>query len=308
MRFVGWMDFLKDGWMDFLDGWMDVLMDGWMDVFFGATAQGIWYDQHGNPQVSGLGGGLSGYVPSTEPLPASYVASDRYKENERLKKEIHERIQREREEKNQKRYEDLKKKISERRQAEAEAKANSSEPKAKGSEPSEPKAKGSEPSEPKAKGSEPVSKATSSAPQPNVPNVKQMPNPFMSYEYCAEHSSVTIEEVPQDENQLAIPVPKRHQQYQSFTAAMKRFKKQWVSKWVSKIFIDKFNPVVHIPEKSRDKLLQRLLWSNTVPPWNPFWKAANGSRIEPFFFWHNLNRSCLHGCPHCQTPIKHWYG
>ena len=107
-----------DGWMDFLDGWMDGLMDGWMDgwmdVFFGATAQGIWYDQHGNPQaaatqVSGLGGGLSGYVPSTEPLPASYVASERYRENERLKKEIHERIQREREEKNQKRYEDLKK-------------------------------------------------------------------------------------------------------------------------------------------------------------------------------------------------------
>ena len=91
-------------------------MDGWMDVFFGATAQGIWYDQHGNPQaaatqVSGLGEGLSGYVPSTEPLPASYVASDRYKENERLKKEINERIQRAREGKNQKRYEDLKKKF-----------------------------------------------------------------------------------------------------------------------------------------------------------------------------------------------------
>ena len=57
-------------------------MDVLMDVFFGATAQGIWYDQHGNPQaaatqVSGLGEGLSGYVPSTEPLPASYVASTR---------------------------------------------------------------------------------------------------------------------------------------------------------------------------------------------------------------------------------------
>lgn len=33
--------------------------------------------------------------------------------------------------------------------------------------------------EPKAKGSEPVSKATSSAPQPNV---KAMPNPYMSYQ------------------------------------------------------------------------------------------------------------------------------
>ena len=219
MRFLGWMVFLKVGRMDF-DGWMD-------GCFFGATAQGIWYDQYGNAaQVSGLGGGLSGYVPSTEPLPASYVASDRYKENERLKKEIRERIQREREEKNQKRYEDLKKKISERRQAEAKAESKSSEPKAKAkSKSSEPKAKGSEPSEPKAKGSEPVSKATSSAPQPKVPTVKQMPNPFMSYEYCAEHSSVTIEEVP-DENQLAIPVPKRHQQYASWNAAMKRFKKQ----------------------------------------------------------------------------------
>ena len=63
-------------------------MDG---CFFVETAQGIWYDQHGNPQaaaaqVSGIGEGLSGYVPSTEPLPASYVASERYKENERLKK------------------------------------------------------------------------------------------------------------------------------------------------------------------------------------------------------------------------------
>ena len=111
----GWMDFL-DGWMDgCFDGWMDVLMDGWMDVFFVETAQGIWYDQHGNPQaaaaqVSGIGEGLSGYVPSTEPLPASYVASERYKENERLKKELNERIKRDREEKNHKRFEELKKK------------------------------------------------------------------------------------------------------------------------------------------------------------------------------------------------------
>ena len=86
-----------------------------MDVFFVETAQGIWYDQHGNPQaaaaqVSGIGEGLSGYVPSTEPLPASYVASERYKENERLKKELNERIKREREEKNHKRFEELKKK------------------------------------------------------------------------------------------------------------------------------------------------------------------------------------------------------
>ena len=178
---------------------LDGCFDGWMDgCFFDATAQGgIWYDQYGNvAQVSGLpGAGLSGYAPSTEPLPASYVASDRYKENERLKKELNERIRRERGEKNQKRYEDLKKKVSERRQAEAKAKAKSSEP-----------------------------KAASSAPEPKAPSVKQMPNPFMSYEYCAEHTSVTIGEV--DENQLAIPVPKRHQQYQSWNAAMKRFKKQ----------------------------------------------------------------------------------
>ena len=95
------------------DGWMDGWMDGW--IFFVETAQGIWYDQHGNPQaaaaqVSGIGEGLSGYVPSTEPLPASYVASERYKENERLKKELNERIKRDREEKNHKRFEELKKK------------------------------------------------------------------------------------------------------------------------------------------------------------------------------------------------------
>ena len=116
--------------------------------------QGIWYDQHGNPQaatqVSGLG--PSGYVPSTEPLPAPYVGSDRYKENERLKKEIHERIERERQEKNRKRYDDLKKSVSERRQAEAKAKS----------------------SEAKAKGSEPVPKATTA----EQPNVKAKPNPF----------------------------------------------------------------------------------------------------------------------------------
>ena len=114
------MDGFFDGWMDGFFGWMDGCFDGWMDgrmdgwIFFGATAQGIWYNQHGNPQaaatqVSGLGGGLSGYVPSTEPLPASYVTSERYRENKRLKKEIYERIQRKREEKNQKRYKDLKK-------------------------------------------------------------------------------------------------------------------------------------------------------------------------------------------------------
>ena len=100
-----------------------------------------------------------------------------------------------------------------RRQAEAKAKS------------SEPKAKGSEPSEPKAKGSEPVSKATSSAPQPNV---KAMPNPYMSYQYCAEHSSVTIEEVSTSSEceQVAIPHPKRHQQFKAYDAAMKRQKKQ----------------------------------------------------------------------------------
>ena len=100
----------------------------------------------------------------------------------------------------------------------AEAKAKSSEPKAKGSEPSVPKAKGSEPSEP-------VSKATSSAPQPNV---KAMPNPYISYQYCAAHSSVTIEELSSSSEceQIAIPHPKRHQQFKAWDAAMKRQKRQ----------------------------------------------------------------------------------
>ena len=191
-----------DGWMDVL---MDVLMDGWMDgwmdgCFFVETAQGIWYDQHGNPQaaaaqVSGIGEGLSGYVPSTEPLPASYVASERYKENERLKKELNERIKRDREEKNHKRFEELKKKVEARRQAEAEAKASSS-------------------------------KASSSSSAPMVePQVKAMPNPYMSVEYCQQNSSVTIEEVEECE-QVAIPHPKRHQQFKAYDAAMKRQKKE----------------------------------------------------------------------------------
>ena len=208
MRFVGWVDFLQ-GWMDFLDGWMDgcfdgwmdVLMDGWMDVFFVETAQGIWYDQHGNPQaaaaqVSGIGEGLSGYVPSTEPLPASYVASERYKENERLKKELNERIKRDREEKNHKRFEELKKKVEARRQAEAEAKASSSK----------------------------ASSSSSAAPM-GEPQVKAMPNPYMSVEYCQQNSSVTIEEVEMS-YEIAIPHPKRHQQYKAYDAAMKRQKKE----------------------------------------------------------------------------------
>ena len=103
----------------------------------------------------------------------------------------------------------------------AEAKAKSSDPKAKGSEPSEPKAKGSEPSEP-------VSKASSSSSAPHEPQVKAMPNPYMSYQYCAEHSSVTIEEVSTSSEceQVAIPHPKRHQQFKAYDAAMKRQKKE----------------------------------------------------------------------------------
>ena len=187
-----------------MDGCFDGWMDGWMDgCFFVETAQGIWYDQHGNPQaaaaqVSGIGEGLSGYVPSTEPLPASYVASERYKENERLKKELNERIKRDREEKNHKRFEELKKKVEARRQAEAEAKASSS-------------------------------KASSSSSAPMVePQVKAMPNPYMSVQYCQEHSSVTIEEVSTSSEceQVAIPHPKRHQQFKAYDAAMKRQKKE----------------------------------------------------------------------------------
>ena len=187
-------------------------MDGWM--FFVETAQGIWYDQRGNPQaaaaqVSGIGEGLS------EPLPASYVASERYKENERLKKEINERIKREREEKNHKRFEDLKKKWKlEGRQRPRLSLQNQ-----------RPRVQSLQNQRPRAKGSEPVSKATSSAPQPNV---KAMPNPYMSYQYCAEHSSVTIEELSTSSEceQIAIPHPKRHQQFKTYDAAMKRQKKQ----------------------------------------------------------------------------------
>ena len=185
-----------------MDGCFDGWMDGWMDgCFFVETAQGIWYDQHGNPQaaaaqVSGIGEGLSGYVPSTEPLPASYVASERYKENERLKKELNERIKRDREEKNHQRFEELKKKVEARRQAEAEAKASSSK----------------------------ASSSSSAAPM-GEPQVKAMPNPYMSVEYCQQNSSVTIEEVEMS-YEIAIPHPKRHQQYKTYDAAMKRQKKE----------------------------------------------------------------------------------
>ena len=84
-----------------------------------------------------------------------------------------------------------------RRQAEAEAKASSS-------------------------------KASSSSSAPMVePQVKAMPNPYMSVEYCQQNSSVTIEEVEECEQvQVAIPHPKRHQQFKAYDAAMKRQKKE----------------------------------------------------------------------------------
>ena len=84
-----------------------------------------------------------------------------------------------------------------RRQAEAEAKASSS-------------------------------KASSSSSAPRVePQVKAMPNPYMSVEYCQQNSSVTIEEVEEEEcEQIAIPHPKRHQQFKAYDAAMKRQKKE----------------------------------------------------------------------------------
>ena len=91
-------------WFDFfMVKWIVFWKDGWI-FFFPPTAQGIWYDANGNsvpqnpPQVPGLH--PSEFEPMTsEPPPGqnwnpSYIGSPQYVENERRKKEMYDRIQR----------------------------------------------------------------------------------------------------------------------------------------------------------------------------------------------------------------------
>ena len=197
-----------------------------MEYFFPPTAQGIWYDRHGNrvrqkpAQVAGHG--PAGFVPVTsEPPPGqnwnpSYIGSPAYMENERRKKEMFDRIQRDIDDRKrrQEQYEKLKASVEARRQAEAKAKANPvPETKAKPSGP------------------EPVPKAKKAMPPAGGPQVKAMPkraNAFHNLSYAVEHSSVEIQSVSSDEEtqQVAIPTPKAQQQYKTYEAAMKRLRRQ----------------------------------------------------------------------------------
>ena len=196
--------------------WISGLFFGRMDgIFFPPTAEGIWYDRHGNsvpqnpPQVPGLH--PSEFEPVTsEPPPGqnwnpSYIGSPAYMENERRKKENLDRIQRDMEDRKrrQEQYEKLKASVEARR-----AKANVV-PKTE-AKPSGPKPKAM----PSAKGG---------------PQVKAMPkNAFHNLSYAVEHSSVEIQSLSSEEEtqQVAIPTPKAQQQYKTHEAAMKRMRRQ----------------------------------------------------------------------------------
>ena len=195
---------------------MDCFLEGW--IFFPPTAQGIWYDANGNsvpqnpPQVPGLH--PSEFEPMTsEPPPGqnwnpSYIGSPQYVENERRKKEMYDRIQRDiaDRKRRQEQYEKLKASVEARR---AKEKANVV-----------PKTK--------AKPSGPKPKAMPSAPK-GGPQVKAMPkNAFHNLSYAVEHSSVEIQSASSDEEAqaIAIPTPKAQQQYKTYEAAMKRMRRQ----------------------------------------------------------------------------------
>ena len=210
-------------WFDFfMVKWIVFWKDGW--IFFPPTAQGIWYDANGNsvpqnpPQVPGLH--PSEFEPMTsEPPPGqnwnpSYIGSPQYVENERRKKEMYDRIQRDiaDRKRRQAEYEKLKASVEARR---AKEKANVV-PKAKVVPKTEAK-----PSGPKPKAMPPA----------GGPQVKAMPkraNAFHNLSYAVEHSSVEIQSLSSDEEaqQIAIPTPKAQQQYKTYEAAMKRMRRQ----------------------------------------------------------------------------------
>lgn len=210
-------------WFDFfMVKWIVFWKDGW--IFFPPTAQGIWYDANGNsvpqnpPQVPGLH--PSEFEPMTsEPPPGqnwnpSYIGSPQYVENERRKKEMYDRIQRDiaDRKRRQAEYEKLKASVEARR---AKEKANVV-PKAKVVPKTEAK-----PSGPKPKAMPPA----------GGPQVKAMPkraNAFHNLSYAVEHSSVEIQSLSSDEEaqQIAIPTPKAQQQYKTYEAAMKRLRRQ----------------------------------------------------------------------------------
>lgn len=95
---------------------MDGRMVSWT-IFLRLIAQGMWYDRHGrrvhpkaNAQVAGLG--PSGYAPVTSEL---HIGSERYRENERFKKEEYDRINKDIAEENVEQFEKLKASVSARK-------------------------------------------------------------------------------------------------------------------------------------------------------------------------------------------------
>ena len=144
----------------------------------------------------------------------SYIGSPQYVENERRKKEMYDRIQRD--------IADRK-----RRQAEYEKlKASVEARRAKEKATSVPKAKSVPKTEAKPSGPKPKAMPPAGGPQ-----VKAMPkraNAFHNLSYAVEHSSVEIQSLSSDEEAqaIAIPTPKAQQQYKTYEAAMKRMRRQ----------------------------------------------------------------------------------
>ena len=156
---------------------------------------------------------------TSEPPPGqnwnpSYIGSPQYVENERRKKEMYDRIQRD--------IADRK-----RRQAEYEKlKASVEARRAKEKATSVPKAKSVPKTEAKPSGPKPKAMPPAGGPQ-----VKAMPkraNAFHNLSYAVEHSSVEIQSLSSDEEAqaIAIPTPKAQQQYKTYEAAMKRMRRQ----------------------------------------------------------------------------------
>ena len=223
-----WIHRFLDGWMEcfFWQGLIHRFLDGWMECFL-PTAQGmVWVDANGNESPAAAQPAAmqpSDFEPVTasEPPPGqnwnpSYIGSERWKENERNKAEL---------------LGEIKKNVFARRAQEkaTPAKANvetKAAPKPM-SMPAGPKA----PAKAIAKAPAKESAFPRSKPMPKAPapaGAKPMPVPvYHNVDWLLHHSTVhredTTDQLPA--NEVALPTPKRQQQYKAAEAALKRMKR-----------------------------------------------------------------------------------
>ena len=246
----GFIDFWMDGWnVFFWQGWIHRFLDGWMECFFWQglihrfldgrmecffpTAQGmVWVDANGNESPAAAQ--AAGMQPSFSLLRPVSLLQVRIgilhtlvvkggKENERLKAEL---------------LEEIKKRTVFARRAQEKAtpaKANvetKAAPKPM-SMPAGPKAPAKAPANAPAF---PKSKPMPKAPAPAGPKPMPMPeakakakamNMYHNVDWLVSHSTVHIEDITDQlpANEVALPTPKRQQQYKAAEAALKRMKR-----------------------------------------------------------------------------------